>query len=335
MLAPGGTHYPAHFEERWMGPELGPVLASRDHLLAGCISFTLFVGAAWLCAVFNKHHLKATLSEMVHDWDTAEGKIFIPALLMPAIFFLISGYPYVLPNARVDDHPWGHFFIVLRHFCVNAGLVLVAFVPTIPEFDRRAEQVEVAIHGIAAALAFLSFILSEAFVFTFNTRMKEAEVKWRKFGIALMTSSLLLLAGHKLVYQMTLDDPVGSTGHTMSFYCEAWTFRYEMLLGAGLIFQNQLVWHFSDPLPASCMQCCFYAIAFLPYMGAVLVMTADFLYRGNMYALSWGAMELGLFTLFTVVMFFIFGCMRSCAGSKPAEEDKPLNYGATDSKDNA
>jgi len=256
---------------------------ARDHLLAGCLSFSIFVGLAWICAVANEHYLYATLSEMVHDWSTPEGKIFIPALLLPAIFFLLSSHAYVLPNVRVEGHPWNHFFVVLRHFCVNAGLILVAFVPTLAEIDNHAHTIEVYIHGFAAAAAFGCFAAAELFVLSCHKSLSEEELFWRHWQFTFMLSCVCLILVHKSLIAVS---------YWIS-YSNAWTFRYEMLIGSGLIAQNSLIWCFSNPGDSedSRFLRCPGFLAIMPHVGAGGIVISDFFYRGNKYGLTWVFLE--------------------------------------------
>lgn len=304
----------------WMTEDWKPPLACRDHLLAGCICFSVFTFLAWISAVSSGHHLKATLSEMVYDWDTAEGKIFIPALLLPAIFFLLSGYPYVLPNARVDDHPLGHTFVIMRHFFVNAGLVLIAFVPTLADVENRGQEIEVYIHSFAATLAFVSFVSSELFVLTCHPDLDKTELSWRQNALSLMTASTLMLAIHKTILMLRVDV-------FLSVYCEAWTFRYEMLLGAGLISQCQLIWYFCDPEPSVVKDYVFYCLACMPYIGVLVIICTDFAYRGNEYALPWAGLEIVSIVVLTFVVLFVFQRLRGW-GVRDKSEDREEGYGA-------
>lgn len=307
-----------------MATDIDDVIWARDHLLAGCISFSLFVFLAWLAAVFNEHHMVATLSEMVHDWNTAEGKIFIVALLLPAIFFLLSSYPYKLPNATVRGHRFGHVCIVVRHFFVNTGLVLVAFVPTIPLIQSSAHKVEALIHSFAAALCFGSFVLAECFVLLCSTTLGEVELRWRRAGLAFMLSCLALLGVHKTLFTF---DIVGT-------YSQAWTFRYEMLLGGGLISQNQLLWYFSDPEVSREKDQGFLLMALIPavfpYLGGLVIVVGDFWARQNTYALPLAVMEVLFILLVTALCHVGLSALRKLAvgageADGPGGED---GYGA-------
>jgi len=289
----------------WLGAEGKSLLACRDHLLAGCWSFSIFTFLAWLCAVLNGHHRKATLSEMVNDWDTAEGKIFIAALLLPAIFFLVSGYPYFLENARVDGHPLGHVFIIVRHFLVTTGLIIVAFVPTLPNTETRAHTVEIWLHSIAATTAFVSFSVSELFVLACHSGLEDLELRWRARAWGLQVACLLLLVVHKTMYQSGLAPD----------YSAAWTFRYEMLVGSGVISQNQLIWHFSDPDPTQLKERGFKILAVIPYLGVLLVVGCDFAYRKNLYALPWGALEALALAVLTMLSVFFLHSLHSRFGA--------------------
>lgn len=297
--------------------EMAKLIWARDHLLAGCLSFSLFVFLAWTCAVFNDHHKFSTLSEMVHDWNTAEGKIFIPALLLPAIFFLLSQYPYELSNASVMDHPYGHVFLVMRHFFVNIGLVLVAFVPTLDTVETRAHDIEVWIHSFAATLCFVSFTVAELFVLTEHKELTQAELAWRSRSIAFMCACMVLLVGHKTLYSF----------HIVGAYSEAWTFRYEMFLGGSLVSTNQLVWYFSDPEPSPLKDQGFKVLAAVPYVGCAFVIITDFFSRKNPYGLSWMIFE-------ALLVFVSYQICLSCIGSlrakrQPGRDEQAAGYGAT------
>jgi len=305
-----------------MNPDWKPQQAARDHLLAGCLSFSIFVFLSWLSAYFNGHHLHSTLSEMVHDWDTPEGKIFIPAMLLPAIFFLLSGYPYVLANARVEGHPYGHLVIVLRHFLVNSGLILLAFVPTLSKVDTHAHHIEVYIHSAAAALTFGAFIVSELFVLVHNKVLTPHEVSWRFRHLGVMTSCLILCMVHKALY----------TARIVGAYSEAWTFRYEMLIGAGLISQCQLIWYYSDPSPSEWREYCFHLIAGFPYAGALIIVGSDFLNRRNQYALPWAAAEALALLMISAGVITIMQFLRVHYGGHDEKvlEGRGDGYGSTD-----
>lgn len=319
-----------------LGTEWMLALASRDHMLAGCVSFSVFVFLAWVCAVLNGHHLKATLSEMVYDWSSPEGKIFIAALFLPAIFFLLSGYPYVLPNARVEHHKQGHLFTILRHFGVNAGLIVVAFVPTlgvVESFESLAYQIEVYVHSVAAAVAFVAFVVSELFVLTCS-RLFEGdnfaeELRWRQRGLGLMTAILILLVIHKALGSCLKDQEGGLIGP----YSEAWTFRYEMSLGGGLISQTQLIWHFSDPNHTLRKLWGLFVLPLVPYVGVVVVIASDFAFRKNLYALPWGALELAALAGLSCVCIIGFIALRRWEQSSQDETvslGKESTYGSVD-----
>lgn len=238
--------------------------------------------------MLNEHYLYATLSEMVHDWSTPEGKIFIPALLLPAIFFLLSSHPYVLSNVRVEGHPWNHIFVILRHFCVNAGLILTAFVPTLAEMDNHAHLIEVYIHGFAAALAFGAFCVAELFVLSCHKSLTDDEMFWRKWQFVFMLSCVILCCIHKSLVEVDIAS-------SWSAYSSAWTFRYEMLIGSGLIAQNSLIWCFSDPRDKDALKqdlwWCPSFLAVLPHIGASGIVVSDFFYRGNKYGIYWILLE--------------------------------------------
>lgn len=301
-------------------PVLNSTNWARDHLLAGCLSFSVFTFLAWLCAALNDHFLYATLSEMVHDWSTPEGKIFIPAMLLPAIFYLLSSHPYILPNVRAEGHPYNRVFVVLRHFFVNSGLILCAFVPTLQTIDSHAHQVEVYIHSLAATLAFGSFLAAELFVISCNRELTEDETRVRQWSLMVMLSCLILCLGHKSLVLVNF----------WSSYSEAWTFRYEMLVGSGLITQNMVIWFFSDPNPELREEkypLVYKILGALPHLGALGVVASDFLYRGNRYALPWLMLEVVFFILAMVISWHTLELLR-VRGEKSWPDQKQLTTGA-------
>lgn len=309
-----------------MGPEWRPALASRDHLIAGCLSFSFLVLFAWMAALADGHHLKATLSEMVRDWDTAEGKIFIAASLMPAIFFLLSGYPYVLPNARLDEsHLLCQTTIILRHFCVNGGLILVGFVPTVSVVKGAAQGLEVWMHSLAASFTFVSFAVSELFILLCHTELREVELQCRVWALSFMIACLLLCICHKSLFEARIETNLIS----FSDYSEAWTFRYEMLIGGGLITQNQLIWWFSDPDPTTLKENCFYALGVLPYLGCLGVLVADFRSRDNEYGAEWALVEIFVLFLVTNLCSLSLWKLRALCEGKSDPPEAEEGYGAT------
>jgi len=266
--------------------------------------------------------LYATLSEMVHDWSTPEGKIFIPALLLPAIFFLLSSHPYVLSNVRVEGHPWNHNFVVLRHFCVNAGLILTAFVPTLAEMDNHAHLIEVYIHGFAASLTFGAFVAAELFLLSCHKSLSDEERFWRKWQFAFMLSCAELCCIHKSFVMIS---------YWMS-YSSAWTFRYEMLIGSGLIAQNSLIWCFSDPRDKEeqAWRCPGF-LAVLPHIGASGIVISDFFYRGNKYGVYWIFLEVVFISLAVAINHTILECCYEHGQKWEERKTSAPTYGAASS----
>ena len=147
----------------------------------------------------------------------------------------------------------------------------------------RFQAIEVYIHSFAATLAFVSFVVSELFVLTCHPDLDKTEVSWRQNALSLMTASTLLLAIHKTMLMLQVDV-------CLSVCCEAWAFRYEMLLGAGLISQCQPILYFCHPEPSIVKDCVFDCLACIPYIGVLVIICADFAYRGNEYALPWAGL---------------------------------------------
>lgn len=148
-----------------------------------------------------------TVSEMVHDPLSPQGKAFLGFELLAAIMLLVSWYPYELSNVYVavrhglfvaddDHHDEGHCdcggclgncfsWACMRHFLPALGLALVALVTTTPVYNRKSSNISwitVQIHSIAAAMLFGGYIIVEVqclFV-AYNRRFQSGPMKGQR-----------------------------------------------------------------------------------------------------------------------------------------------------------
>mmetsp|Transcript_6742 Transcript_6742/g.12262 ORF Transcript_6742/g.12262 Transcript_6742/m.12262 type:complete len:311 (+) Transcript_6742:2-934(+) len=99
-----------------------------------------------------------TVSELVHDHQSAEGKLFFGFGLLAAICILASWYPANLRNVYLGENLavcWccGPSWQNMRQFCPSIGLFLVTCIPTVPPANRHfGENFTVLLHTCGAVM---------------------------------------------------------------------------------------------------------------------------------------------------------------------------------------
>jgi len=99
-----------------------------------------------------------TVSELVHDHKSAEGKLFFGFGLLAAICILASWYPAHLRNVYLGDGVavcgcCGPTWQNMRQFCPSIGLFLVTCIPTVPPANRHfGENFTVLLHTCGAIM---------------------------------------------------------------------------------------------------------------------------------------------------------------------------------------
>mmetsp|Transcript_67004 Transcript_67004/g.160560 ORF Transcript_67004/g.160560 Transcript_67004/m.160560 type:complete len:552 (-) Transcript_67004:46-1701(-) len=141
------------------------------------------------------------------------------------------------------------------------------------------------VHAMACIIAYGLFAASELCVCMWHQHLSEEELQWRQASLATLLASLMVFFLNKLsqvspslsFFALTLlFSRMGSTeklpsrtccgmqymamavavacvvfGHPTACVLGCWTFRYEMMVGASLIWQHQLIWAFSSRGPQS------------------------------------------------------------------------------------
>mmetsp|Transcript_40676 Transcript_40676/g.91344 ORF Transcript_40676/g.91344 Transcript_40676/m.91344 type:complete len:488 (+) Transcript_40676:39-1502(+) len=143
-------------------------------------------------------------------------------------------------------------------------------------------QTQVWLHACSAVVACSLFAVSELYLCLCHPLLSEDELMWRKAGLALLSASLLLFMLNKISSQVspsmaffllsalltklayskvptripwsqcfTMLIALGCVVFFQPHACVLglWTFRYDMLIGAALVWQQQLIWAFSSQLP--------------------------------------------------------------------------------------
>eukprot|EP00929_Paragymnodinium_shiwhaense_P068969 TRINITY_DN34795_c0_g1_i1.p1 TRINITY_DN34795_c0_g1~~TRINITY_DN34795_c0_g1_i1.p1 ORF type:complete len:419 (-),score=62.96 TRINITY_DN34795_c0_g1_i1:351-1550(-) len=110
-----------------------------------------------------------TVSDMVADPATPEGKCFFAFCLTGAICILISGYPWKLRNVYVgDDHqigctgcPFGLTMLNLRQFLPPVGMLLVCCITVTRGQRTISESIAASVHTMGAVMMIGGYIFFE------------------------------------------------------------------------------------------------------------------------------------------------------------------------------
>lgn len=224
---------------------------ARMNLLWGIVLSCVLMLAA--CAVaFAERTFTISVSEAFQDTSSLQGKLFIVSLLVPSFSFWVSGYHWKLDNVRINEPGfqnldwWCRFLRILS----NVSFIVVAFVPHIAWTVLKGEttpggQVDIAyafarIHLVCGILSFAGVGISEMLVICNNIYLSCHELRWRRFSAAAAWS----------IVAMYLINTVAllSVADTQNYrFAKNWTFRFEVCIGSGFMWMNQLVWCFSDP----------------------------------------------------------------------------------------
>lgn len=104
-----------------------------------------------------------TVSELVHDPNSASGKAFFAFATTASICLLFSWYPWHLRNVYVGDDVWGcrgfkGLFLNLRSLLPPLGMLTVACIHVVPKFERTsADKIACNLHTAGAVSAIGGF----------------------------------------------------------------------------------------------------------------------------------------------------------------------------------
>lgn len=106
--------------------------------------------------VSGHNYTPQTVSELVHNRASPEGKAFFAFGLMGAVCILVSWYPSQLRNVYLGDKALcgrGPTWDNLRQYMPPLGMFLVACMPTVPPVNRSAGDImTVCIHTLGALM---------------------------------------------------------------------------------------------------------------------------------------------------------------------------------------
>jgi hypothetical protein len=279
------------------------------NLCWGVILGTVFLFLA-LFVAFSQNTHEPTLSEAFQDTATLQGKLFVVSLIIPSIAFWVSGYYWKLENVRCRDSGsmrvdwWCRFLRILSNIC----FIIVALVPHIENHELKMENTsdgkqELAraftkVHLICGILCFGAFAFSEVLTIRYKKEPHTAALWWRSFACSLLLSTMVMFEVNNLTL---LDDNISERTELVARH---WSFRWEVLIGAGFCWATQVTWHFSDPLflNAANMDAEFDAGSTFrrlfpyPYLSAMIVIFADMMRTGiNVDSLTAAFIELLMF----------------------------------------
>lgn len=197
-------------------------------------------------------YIPPTISELVSDWNSVEGRAFFGFELGAAVCILLSWYPFKLANAICNPLHGGCctvsvcgycvFWATVRQFVGPIGLLLVACIPTVsPSMYVEVENLCLVFwHCIAAMLMFIGYLSCEAHALNlwpfsctqFVCKFGTMEYRWRywTFTVALWTFGLFMA--------MQI-----STGFiTLNRTCCSVSFTLEALSGLSMLANQLSIW---------------------------------------------------------------------------------------------
>jgi hypothetical protein len=111
------------------------------------------------------NYFPSTVSEMVHDPTSPEGKIFFAFCMVGGVLILLSEYTYKLRNVWIgDDARLPYFnipFIVFRYIMPPLGMMIVCGVTVTLGVRDFPEKIGATIHTLGAVMAIGGYILFE------------------------------------------------------------------------------------------------------------------------------------------------------------------------------
>eukprot|EP00931_Biecheleriopsis_adriatica_P088731 TRINITY_DN62981_c0_g1_i1.p1 TRINITY_DN62981_c0_g1~~TRINITY_DN62981_c0_g1_i1.p1 ORF type:complete len:393 (+),score=49.86 TRINITY_DN62981_c0_g1_i1:97-1275(+) len=164
----------------------------------------------------------STLSEMAHDLASQEGRAFYAFQVIAAICLLISFYPFFLRNVFVGDASvlrwipqdpkkrnmrllWIPSWATLRHYLPPIGMLMVAFMPTVPPVNRSiGDTILIGIHVSGAVLMIGGYCLAEVHCLWLAKRRSDAPLVFRGWewnlrafliGCCICSATLFQVAG--------------------------------------------------------------------------------------------------------------------------------------------
>lgn len=109
----------------------------------------------------------ATVSEMVYEWNSAEGRIFFGFCLISSFLIFQSWYPFMLRNVFTGSEVLCRrclpiYWITFRQMVPVVGLLMLISVSTVPAaLATISDEFAVIVHLAGAAMMFIGYIVAE------------------------------------------------------------------------------------------------------------------------------------------------------------------------------
>lgn len=216
-----------------------------DYLFFACLVFVLGTGLALGMIVLDGDPAKGTISQMVYDWNKPPGIVFHASATWTAVLLISSGYPYHLPNVRIDTSNLDDCNRIGEKLRLISmlGFWYVAAVPVqlqawvhLQLTSAHSPTGMMALHCLAGACAPGCFLVAEVSVMCKSKMLSDHERFWRTIACAAMgISGLFFVLNHVLT----------ELGSNKDLF-ERWTLCFELAIGSGFVWAIQLIWNFSE-----------------------------------------------------------------------------------------
>mmetsp|Transcript_77290 Transcript_77290/g.236567 ORF Transcript_77290/g.236567 Transcript_77290/m.236567 type:complete len:1095 (-) Transcript_77290:37-3321(-) len=110
-------------------------------------------------------YFPSTVSEMIHEYKTPEGKVFWAFEFVSAWFIFFSWYPTMLRNAYIGDDATflGIAWITWRQYMPALGMVILVSVGLVPgPHPTITDQFQICVHLTGAGMMFAGYCVCEA-----------------------------------------------------------------------------------------------------------------------------------------------------------------------------
>lgn len=141
------------------------------------------------------NYMPETVSEMVSQPGEPEGVLFQAFAVIGSLCILISRYPWELRNVNTAQTA-ACSLAGVRTFIIPVGMILVAWVPVIPQARRTLkDKVAADIHSFGAVCFIIGYMLVEAAALCrLRNRLRTKEKRWR-WGALVCTALFTLMFG--------------------------------------------------------------------------------------------------------------------------------------------
>jgi len=113
----------------------------------------------------GRSYFPSTVSEMVHDPEKPEGKVFFAFCFVGAVMIFLSWYPMQLRNVYIGDDAelCGISWVTIRQFVPAPGMMMLSIITTVPAAKASiTDDFCITLHLLGAAMLFVGYFVCEA-----------------------------------------------------------------------------------------------------------------------------------------------------------------------------